>query len=402
MNIKVIKNKEDYQKCLLEAEHLVGINPKIGTTEADRLELLAVLIEKYEEEHYYIGLPSAIEAIKFRMEQQGLKQRDLIPFIGSKSKVSEILSGKRSLTTDMIRALNSSLGIPVDVLLQNENDNNCNTDESIEWEKFPIKEMINRGWIDSYYKKHMDKARDAVSAFLKPIANDMPMEVFCRRTIHERVGKELDKYSLYAWIAAVLIKAREMSSLPRFDQNDITNNFLKEVAKLSRFNDGPLRAKEYLANNGIALVIEPHLPKTKLDGCAILSESQMAIIGLTIRYDRLDNFWHTLLHELVHIVLHTTSNKDIFVDNLDVGGGAFEKDADKRANEILIPRAEWMCSPAKREKTPAAIQELADRLEIHPAIIAGRIRRELNNYSILNQLVGHGKVRMLFKDVEWK
>lgn len=392
MTIKVIKTEKQYQEYLAEVEQLVSVNPKIGSAEADRLELLSVLIEKYENEHYFIGLPDAIEAIKFRMEHMGFKQKDLIPYIGNKSKVSEVLSGKRSLTTEMIRALNINLGIPVNVLLQDKNETCA---ESIDLEKFPIKEMITRGWIDKFNTANFSDLKERIISFLNPIKSDMPMDVFCRRTIHERAGKVLDKYSLYVWIAAVLMKANALSIQKKYTQK-IDDKFLREVVKLSRFKNGPLIAKNLLAQNGIALVIEQHLSKTKLDGCTFLTKSGFAVIGLTLRYDRLDNFWYTLMHELAHIELHIENN-EIFIDNLDVTGDKYEQEADKKASEVLIPKAEWACSRAKREKSPDSIQELADRLEIHPAIIAGRIRKELNNYSVLNQLVGRGEVRCLFE-----
>ena len=90
--------KKIIKSALERAGHLVSLDPKVGSPEADELEVLSVLINKYEEEHYFIGKPTPIEAIIFRMEQQDLKQRDLVPFIGSKSKVSEVLSGKRPLS----------------------------------------------------------------------------------------------------------------------------------------------------------------------------------------------------------------------------------------------------------------------------------------------------------------
>jgi HTH-type transcriptional regulator / antitoxin HigA len=114
--IKAIKTDADLKKALARVESL--LDAKKGTPEADELDVLAMLIERYEDEAYPIGLPTPVEAIKFRMEQQGLQQKDLIPFIGSSGRVSEVLSGKRELTLPMIRALNEGLGIPAEVLIQ--------------------------------------------------------------------------------------------------------------------------------------------------------------------------------------------------------------------------------------------------------------------------------------------
>ena len=117
MEPKIIKSEEEYEGSLTEVERLIALDPEQGTPEADRLELLSTLVESYEKEHFPVDIPDPISAIRFRMEEQGLKQQDLVPYIGSKSRVSEILSGKRSLTLPMIRALNTGLGIPLNVLV---------------------------------------------------------------------------------------------------------------------------------------------------------------------------------------------------------------------------------------------------------------------------------------------
>ncbi|OGL61538.1 MAG: hypothetical protein A3I72_08570 [Candidatus Tectomicrobia bacterium RIFCSPLOWO2_02_FULL_70_19] len=116
MEPRLIKTEEDHEASLAEVERLVALDPAPNTPEGDRLELLATLVEEYEKDHFPIEKPTPIEAILFRMEQQGLEQKDLIPYIGSKSKVSEVLSGKRRLTLRMVRALNQGLGIPLEVL----------------------------------------------------------------------------------------------------------------------------------------------------------------------------------------------------------------------------------------------------------------------------------------------
>ncbi len=116
MNIKPIKTKKDYQLAMNRLESIFDAKP--GTTEGDELEVLGILIDKYEQEHYPIGYPDPVEAIKFRMEQLGYSQSDLAKVVGLKSRASEILSKKRKLTLEMIRQLHQTLGIPTDVLIQ--------------------------------------------------------------------------------------------------------------------------------------------------------------------------------------------------------------------------------------------------------------------------------------------
>jgi HTH-type transcriptional regulator/antitoxin HigA len=114
MNIKPIKNEQNYQETLKMIESLMSAKP--NTQEMDELEVLATLVEAYEEQFYKIDAPDPIEAIKFRMEQESLKQKDLIEIIGSKSRVSEVLNKKRKLTLDMIRNLHTQLKIPIESL----------------------------------------------------------------------------------------------------------------------------------------------------------------------------------------------------------------------------------------------------------------------------------------------
>ena len=114
MNIKPIKTEQDYNSTLSRIENLMDAKP--NTPQMDELEVLTTLVEAYEEQHYKVGAPDPIEAIKFRMEQEGLKQKDLVTIVGSKSRVSEILNKKRKLTIEMIRNLHNQLHIPIESL----------------------------------------------------------------------------------------------------------------------------------------------------------------------------------------------------------------------------------------------------------------------------------------------
>jgi HTH-type transcriptional regulator / antitoxin HigA len=116
MIVKLIKTKKDYSQALKRLEMI--FDAKKGSAEGDELEVLGILIERYEDEHFPVGLPDPVEAIKFRMEQLGYNQADLAKVIGLKSRASEILNKKRKLSLDMIRQLHTKLNIPTDVLIQ--------------------------------------------------------------------------------------------------------------------------------------------------------------------------------------------------------------------------------------------------------------------------------------------
>ncbi len=116
MKILPIRNEADYQKALDRLENI--FDAKKGTEEGDELEILSILIDRFENENFPIGMPDPIEAIKFRMEQMGMKPKDLAEVVGFKSRVSEILNKKRKLNLNMIRKLNTALHIPTEVLIQ--------------------------------------------------------------------------------------------------------------------------------------------------------------------------------------------------------------------------------------------------------------------------------------------
>jgi len=116
MGIKAIKTENDYEKALDRLKSI--FQAADGTPDGDEAEVLSILIEKYEDEHYPIGMPDPIEAIKFRMEQMGMNQKDLAEAVGFTSRVSEVLNRKRKLTLNMIRKLSTTLQIPTEVLIQ--------------------------------------------------------------------------------------------------------------------------------------------------------------------------------------------------------------------------------------------------------------------------------------------
>jgi HTH-type transcriptional regulator/antitoxin HigA len=116
MNIKAIKTEDDYNEALKRLE--VVFDAQKDTPQGDELEVLGILIDQYEQEHFPVDLPDPVEAIKFRMEQLGYTQQDLANIVGLKSRASEIINRKRKLSLKMIRQLNKKLRIPTDVLIQ--------------------------------------------------------------------------------------------------------------------------------------------------------------------------------------------------------------------------------------------------------------------------------------------
>ncbi|MBZ0271342.1 helix-turn-helix domain-containing protein [bacterium] len=120
MDIKPIRNERDHRKALKRIEEIMDAQP--GTPEFDELDVLATLVDAFETGHFPIDAPDPVEAIRFRMEQMGLTRKELEPFIGSRGRVSEVLSGRRPMSLAMIRKLHRGLGIPADVLISEYRD----------------------------------------------------------------------------------------------------------------------------------------------------------------------------------------------------------------------------------------------------------------------------------------
>jgi HTH-type transcriptional regulator/antitoxin HigA len=117
MDIRPLRTEEDYKAALAAVSALVDADPAPGTPDGDRLEILSLLVERYEAAHFPLESPNPVEAIKFRMEQQGLTVSDMQPYIGNTNRVYEVLNGKRSLSLAMIRRLHEGLHIPAEVLI---------------------------------------------------------------------------------------------------------------------------------------------------------------------------------------------------------------------------------------------------------------------------------------------
>ena len=398
---KLIKTEEDYSLALSRINELM--DAKEGSVEADELELLATLVEMYEDNHYPIDTPDPVEAIKFRMDQLGLNQQDLVPIIGNRSKVSEVLNRKRPLTLAMMRALHKDLGIPADVLLKEPGVSFTEGFSDIEWTRFPFAEMAKRGWIKTT-EDIRNKAEELMRGVIDQAGgmNAIPAAFF-RKNPGARENSKMNTYALFAWCLRILTLANANPLEKKYDKS-LTPDSMKEIAKLSYFKEGPLLAKEFLDKQGIHLIIEPHLPKTYLDGAALLLNNGTPVIGMTLRYDRLDNFWFCLLHELAHVIKHLSNNEtDIFVDDLDLRGheteisDTKENEADELAQNALIPPDVWEKHPVRKKPTVSAVTNLSEILRIHPAIIAGRIRFEQKNYKLLSKLVGSREVRKHFQ-----
>ena len=401
VNVKPIRTEEDYEAALARIDEI--FEAEFDSPEGKELDVLVDLVELYESKHVPMGYPDPIGAIKFRMEQAGLRQRDLVPFIGSRARVSEVLSGKRAITMPMARALHEHLGIPADVLICDSRGGFEDPMDDIQWSRFPLRAMAKLEWIPDV-PDLKERAEELIGELIERAGGrDVACTVFYRRNNHHRLNSKTDPYALKAWCWKVLAAANENRPEADYEPGTVTLGFLSRLAQTSWSEEGPRLAAEFLANSGISLVTVRHLPKTYLDGAALRGNDGRPVIGLTLRYDRIDNFWFCLLHELAHVGLHMDNDEgDAFFDDLSLGGinaatqDKMEKQADQWVRKALMPDAIWDTSEARERPTAMAVINLAKVLNIHPAIVAGRIRHEQGNYRLLSQFVGTGEVRRQF------
>jgi len=395
--LKIIKTENDYNSAIAYLDSI--IDAPENSPEEDIKDVLTILIEKYEDEHYSITPPNSIDAIKFRMEQAGLSQNDLIPYIGSRSKVSEILSGKRDLTLKMIRALNKHLGIPAESLLNEKEILPEDDFSNIDFEKYPIKEMEANGAFKGFDVSNLkDKAEEAIRFLIEKCGGSQALpEGLFRKSNSARLNTKVDMYSLQGWSLQVISTALEQENKNKYKKENINYQFIKGLLSLSILKNGVLLAKEYLASHGIILITMPHLKNIYLDGAAFVTKNGMPIIGLTLRYDRLDNYWFTLLHEIGHIIKHL-DNCSFIADDMTLRDSSTddykEKEADKFAEEALLPKDFDLDKKIIVSKDE--VLNYAKINNIHSAIVAGRIQYTQKNYRKFSNLTGRGEVSKYF------
>jgi HTH-type transcriptional regulator / antitoxin HigA len=262
--------------------------------------------------------------------------------------------------------------------------------DDIVWSQLPYKEMIKRKWFNV---PRGANAIECVKEYFFKAAGPQFATVFHRKKMHS--GNVPNEYALLAWQARILELARCKIVEEEFGNFELDDRWLPELVQLTKLKDGPKRARDLLAEKGIILIFEHHLPGSYLDGAAMLADGERPVVGLTLRHDRLDNFWFVLMHELGHVFLHLYDGLrfDFFDEEGGSGGDNIEAEADKFALNALVPEVLWDQCLSRFALSEEAVKIDAETINVDPSIIAGRIRKERNNYTILNELVGQGQVR---------
>lgn len=386
--IRPVRDADDHRRAVARIEEIFDAAP--GSPEADELDVLTTLVSQFEKEH--IRAPSPLEAIRFRLQQAGLTSKALEPYLGSRSRVSEVMSGERKLTVDMMRSLHLHFGIPAEALLGGgRNDappGMMKPRKAPEPSARTLAELIATGTM---------RAKESYADFLARACSHFPTgiglrQAHLRKTRTERTNAKTDTMALEGWCAAALIKSLDLKVAGRPPACGLGMDLGREIAGYSSRSNGISEVGELLSRHGIALTVLRHFAGTYLDGAAMRRSDGVYVIALTLRYDRIDNFWFTLLHEFAHVACHLDDDTSMIFDDLEIGStDRVEEEADRFAQEALIPERFW--TRANADFGSLEVADVARNAGVHPAIVAGRWQREFKDYRRFSKLVGHGEVR---------
>ncbi len=332
---------------------------------------------------------------------RGMSQKDLGDFLGvAEQQIQRYEADRyRAASLDRLTEVADALGVRIAERGQLVGSSRLDTVDPSVWQAFPLAEMYKRGWFEDFagtLPQARKAASDLIPSFLQGAHSQFVPMALHRKSV--RSSGQVHEAAIAAWEARVRTLADRNLPEQSFDRDRLTADWVRGLVALSLDDSGPRLAADYLRAAGISLVIERHLPGTLLDGAALASANHHAIVAMTLRHDRLDNFWFTLLHEIGHLKLHIRLGEfaAIFDDNDAPAADQIEQDADHFAQEALIPEANWNLAVSRFTRNEKAVLTDAKRFGVAPAVIAGRVRRDAGDYTLLRTLVGSGEVRRQF------
>lgn len=331
----------------------------------------------------------------------GMTQTDLATQLNLKPQQIQRYESSEYRGTSLARLVEVArvLGVTVEGIYRNPRDQRSglltwSRPIDVVWEKLPIKEMVKRKW---FRVTENDDEVQAAKQFVESACGGPTLSAALN-------GKKVsgdatfDEYSLLAWQARVLQQANLRTQSMDIPEFAVDERWLPKLKALTQETHGPKKAVKLLAENGIVLVIEKCFARNDLDGAAMLSSTDNPVIGLTLRHDRLDNFWFMLFHELGHVFRHLAFGHgyDFFDDEQATNDDKFECAAHEFAFDNLIAPNDWDECKSRFELSPDSVRADATRLSVGPSIVAGRIRRERDDGSLFPEFMGQGTVRVQF------
>lgn len=393
--LKAAQARTSHQEWLKQAE-IDGLKSQIADIEAELAEydLLKSGQVSFSKTYALQQLPRVLVQARIA---SGMSQTDLAEKLGMKPQQVQRYeaTGYTGASLDRLIAVSKALGVKTSGSFEGPKQVGGSVfawgdADDIVWGEFPYKDMAKRKWFDL---PRGANPIERVKEYFLHAAGPQFATALHRKKMHS--GNVPNEYALLAWQARILDRARSKIEAEGIDKFELDNRWLPELVHLTKRQDGPKRARDLLASKGIVLVAERHLPGSYLDGAAMLADGGTPVVGLTLRYDRLDNFWFVLMHELGHVFLHLFDGLrfDFFDEEGANDGDVIEAEADKFALDALIPEELWNQCLSRFALSEEAVKIDAETIGIDPSIIAGRIRKERGNYTILNDLIGQNRVR---------
>jgi HTH-type transcriptional regulator/antitoxin HigA len=342
------------------------------------------------------------EILKEELDSRGWTQGDFAEITGKLLQtINTIIAGKRAITPETAILFSEALktspefwlnlesAFRLDLLHQEQHKADLVSQKAKLYGIAPVKELIKRGWI---------KASESISQLETEVMNffgisDIETSPSIAANFRKSGKGIIDTPALMAWVRKAEIEARKMSC-PKFDPNKFKQS-IKQLPGFSASDTLASQIPQKLCELGIRLVLVPHLPQTRVDGAAFWLDSKMPVVAISLRMDRSDNFWFTLMHELAHLLESYNSNVS-YIDN-DIAGkpeNKIEEKANKTARDTLIPQESFIFFVKENKPyfSRNVVISFANELGIHPSIVVGRLQyEELIPYTNLRNLIS--KVR---------
>ncbi len=331
------------------------------------------------------------EFIREELEARGWTQEDLSRILDRPIKtVNQIITAKKQITPDTAVELSQAFGTSAEFWLNLESayrlslarqDKSDVGRRAVIYSFAPVKEMFSRGWITADPKTELGNLERELCKFysVESLAQKPPLRYAARSSAMGHVAIPAQ----VAWVTRVKHLASRMRAC-KYSEKALREQ-IPRILGLSRLEGQVAKLPVVLSELGVRLVFVPHLSQTKIDGAALWLDDDSPVVGLSLRHDRIDNFWFTLMHELAHIVCRHSKNEAI-VDNQLVGAdrcdpedmATIEKEADQLARKWLVPEKELKSFIAGTAPyfSRQRIEEFSEKLGIHPGIVEGRLQFE--------------------------
>ena len=342
------------------------------------------------------------EILKEELDSRGWTQGDFAEITGKPlQSINTIIAGKRAITPETAILFSKALktspefwlnlesAFRLDLLHQGQHKTDLVSQKAKLYSIAPVKELIKRGWIKA--SSSISRLETEVMDFLG--ISDLESSPSIAANFRKSNKGIIDAPALIAWVRKAEIDARQMTC-PDFDANKLKQD-IKQLPGFSKSTALTSQIPKKLCELGIRLVFVPHLPQTRVDGAAFWIESKMPVVAISLRMDRIDNFWFTLMHELTHLL--DSYNTNVSYLDSDIFGepeNKIEEKANKMARDTLIPpeRFRFFVKENKPYFSRNVVISFANELGIHPSIVVGRLQyEELIPYTNLRNLIS--KVR---------